>query len=128
MAARGVYVRAGAGAGSRHRGGMARLRSGTRLLRAMTRALLLLLLLLLSRGAHAAETASSVAQDRWIEVRTAHFRLLSNSSTGRVRQIAELLEAFRAFLTTSTKGLDLASGAMDTVLIFKDDASFDPFK
>jgi len=90
--------------------------------------LLLLGLVVPPSGARAATSVSSVAQDRWIEVRTTHLRLVSNASEGRVRPIAELLEAFRSFLSTSTKGLDLSSGAVDTVVVFKDDASFDPFK
>jgi tetratricopeptide (TPR) repeat protein len=68
------------------------------------------------------------ASERWLELKTEHFRILSNASAGKTTEIGSSLEAFRAVVARSTKGLTLGPDVPTTMFIFKDDASFDPYK
>jgi tetratricopeptide (TPR) repeat protein len=66
--------------------------------------------------------------DRWITVRTAHFTLFSNASGARTQEIAANLERFRAALARIVSGLEVNSPVPTWIYVFKDDASFRPYK
>lgn len=86
------------------------------------------------RAVLAAVTLAWVASDsrgatgRWLELKTAHFRLLSDASPSKTVEIATLLEAFRATVARSTQGLAIPSDDVATIFVFRSDASFDPYK
>jgi tetratricopeptide (TPR) repeat protein len=66
----------------------------------MNRAILVLLLLSLS----------ATAEDKWIEVRTPHFRVVSNASEGRTKKAAENFEQMRAVLGIALTKIRLDHG------------------
>jgi len=67
-------------------------------------------------------------RERWIEVRTEHFTLLGNSPQHRTVQIGENLERLRQVLSRSTRGLEVNSPVETRIYVFRDDASFQPYK
>lgn len=73
-------------------------------------------------------TASSVpAKDKWISLRTKNFNLVSNGDEGETRQLALKLEQFRAIISRLTS-TSLIAPVPITVVVFKSDGSFKPFK
>lgn len=83
---------------------------------------------LLLAAALASAGGAAPASAKWIELRTEHFRLLSDASPTKLHEIATSLEAFRAVVAKSTTGLKLAQDPPLTIVVFKDDDSFDPYK
>jgi ankyrin repeat protein len=67
------------------------------------------------------------AKDKWIKVRTKNFNIVSNADEAKARQLGLKLEQFRAVLG---KILNLTNDASIpvSVLLFKSDDSFKPFK
>jgi len=75
-----------------------------------------------------ADTSLPDPGERWIEMRTAHFTLFSNASDKRTREIGGSLERFRAALTRVVSGLEVNSPVPTWVYVFKNEASFGPYK
>lgn len=72
-------------------------------------------------------SSSVAAKDTWIGLRTAHLTIVSNATEGATRNVARRLERFVDVLSAL---LDL-SAAVDppiTAVVFKNDASFEPFR
>ncbi len=68
------------------------------------------------------------ARDSWIEVETANFELLSNADARKTVEIAQRLERFRQVLALLKPGLRLTSPLPTSILVFKSDRSFTPYK
>lgn len=88
---------------------------------ALTTALCLLLALHLS--------ASSVAaKDTWINVHSKNFNLIGNASEKDIRQVATRLEQFRDVFTRLFTKVKFTTPVPTTVIVFKSDNSYKPFK
>lgn len=73
-------------------------------------------------------SAPIAAKDKWVNLTTAHFNIISNADEGETRRVARKLEQFRLFVF-STLFNDQATASLPvTVLVFKNDDSFKPYK
>lgn len=97
----------------------------TRLLRALTA-----IALLVSAGSSLSAAAFSLPpeKDRWIRVETAHFTLISNAAKERTTEIGLRLEAMREVLGRMLPELHVDSRQPLRAFVFKDNASFAPYK
>ena len=69
--------------------------------------------------------ADVVPQRKWLEVRSPNFRVMGEVGAGTLRQVAERMEQLHAVLSQIAGG---DTGAADvTVVVFKDQRSFQPF-
>ena len=64
---------------------------------------------------------------KWIEVRTEHFRFFSNAGKGATRRVAVDLEELRAVLAELTD-YELQSPIPTLIYVFRHDRSFQPYK
>ncbi len=85
---------------------------------------LTLLLLLTIAPAHTAV----FAKDKWISVRSQNFFLIGNAGEKEVRQVAIKLEQFREVFTRLFPKMKFTSPVPTTVVVFKSDKSYAPFK
>ena len=90
----------------------------------LTPFLLTLLLLLTFAPAHQALSA----KDNWISVRSRNFFLIGNAGEKDVRQVAIRLEEFREVFTRLFPKMKFTSPVPTTVVVFKSDKSYAPFK
>jgi tetratricopeptide (TPR) repeat protein len=67
------------------------------------------------------------AKDKWINLQTKNFNLVSNADEGQTRELALKLEQFRAVFAKIFK-IQKASAIPVTVVVFKNDGSYKPFK
>ena len=69
----------------------------------------------------------AVAKDKWINLRTKNFNIVSNADEGPTRQLASNLEQFRYVFSQlfNIKGI---APVPVTVIVFKSDGAFKPFK
>jgi tetratricopeptide (TPR) repeat protein len=75
-----------------------------------------------------ASASSAYAKEQWIEVRSKNFHLIGNASEKDIRATAKRLEQFReAFRILFTK-MNVTSVTPTTVVVFKDDGAYKPFK
>ena len=68
------------------------------------------------------------AKDTWTSVRSKNFTLIGNGSDKEIRQVATKLEQFREVFTHLFPGMNFEGTAPTTVVVFKSDSSFRPFK
>ncbi len=68
------------------------------------------------------------AKDNWISVHSKNFFLIGNASEKEVRQVAARLEQFRDVFSRLFPGLNFTSPVPTTVVVFKSDSSYKPFK
>ncbi len=68
------------------------------------------------------------AKETWTSVRSKNFTLIGNGSEKEIRQVATKLEQFREVFTHLFKGMNFEGTAPTTVVVFKSDSSFRPFK
>ena len=85
-------------------------------------------LLFLAVATFAGSITSADAADKWVSVRSQNFLLVGNASDSRLRHVARDLEQFRTAFATLFPGVGEKSSTGTTVIVFKDDASFKPFK
>lgn len=71
--------------------------------------------------------SSAPAKDKWINLRTKNFNIVSNGDEGDTRQLALKLEQFRVIISKLTN-TSLVAPVPITVVVFKSDGSFKPFK
>lgn len=83
----------------------------------------LLALICLLAAAHAAQ-----AKDTWTSVRSKNFYLVGNASEKEIRQVATKLEQFRDAFTRLFTRARFNSPIPTTVIVFKNDDSYKPFK
>ncbi|HEV2864350.1 MAG TPA: tetratricopeptide repeat protein [Pyrinomonadaceae bacterium] len=74
----------------------------------------------------AAQAAS--AKDTWTSVRSQNFFLVGNASEKEIRGVAARLEEFREVFTQLFPGARHKSPVPTTVVVFKNDSSYKPFK
>jgi Protein of unknown function (DUF1570) len=72
------------------------------------------------------QTAS--AKDTWTSVRSKNFHLVGNASEKDIRRIGVQLEQFRDVLSRLIANVKAVSSVPITVVVFKSDASFKPFR
>lgn len=68
------------------------------------------------------------AKDNWISVRTKNFFLIGNNSEKEVKQVGVRLEQFRDVFTRLFPNMQFNSPVPTTVVVFKSESSFRPFK
>jgi tetratricopeptide (TPR) repeat protein len=85
--------------------------------------LTLLLLLTIAPAQHAVS-----AKDKWISVRSRNFFLIGNAGEKEVREVAIRLEQFREVFTRLFPTAKFTSPVSTTVVVFKSDSSYRPFK
>lgn len=68
------------------------------------------------------------AKDSWTSVRSKNFFLIGNGSEKEIRQVATRLEQFRDVFTRLFANANFNSPVPTTVVVFKNDSSYKPFK
>jgi len=68
------------------------------------------------------------AKDTWTSVRSKNFFLIGNASEKDIRQVATRLEQFRDAFSRLFAGASFNSPVPTTVVVFKSDSSYKPFK
>lgn len=75
--------------------------------------------------------ASSVpvsAKDKWTSVRSKNFLLIGNANDKDIRQVGVRLEQFREVFSHLFTSMKISSPVPTTVIVFKNDESYRPFK
>ncbi len=73
-------------------------------------------------------TVNVFARDSWVSVRSKHLLVIGNGSEKEIRQVTARLEQFREVVSTLLAKAGSDSAIPTTVIVFKDDASYGPFK
>src|SRR4029453_18949044 len=68
------------------------------------------------------------AKDTWTEVRSKNFTLIGNAAEKDIRQVANRLEQFRTVFGLLFPSVKLNSPVPTTVIVFKSNGSYKPFK
>ena len=68
------------------------------------------------------------AKDNWVSVRSKNFFLVGNASEKEIRQVAVQLEQFREVFSRLFTRANFNSPVPTTVVVFKSDSSYKPFK
>jgi predicted Zn-dependent protease len=72
--------------------------------------------------------AQATAKDTWTSVRSRNFFLIGNASEKEIKQVGTRLEQFREVFTLLFKGMNFNATVPTTVVVFKSDSSYRPFK
>jgi len=75
----------------------------------------------------ALQATPASAKDKWINLTTKNFNIISNADEGGTRRLALKLEQFH-FVFSKLFNLPLERGVPTTVMVFKHDGSFKPYK
>jgi Tfp pilus assembly protein PilF len=70
----------------------------------------------------------AIARDNWVSVRSKHLLVIGNGAERDIRSIAVRLEQFREVVSQLFAQPRTDSAVPTTVIVFKDDASYTPFK
>ena len=70
----------------------------------------------------------SAARDSWVSVRSKDLLVIGNSGEREVRLVATRLQQFRQIVSKAFATVETDSPVPTTVIVFKDDASYAPFK
>lgn len=73
-------------------------------------------------------TIPASAKDTWTSLRSKNFFLIGNGSEKEIRQVATRLEQFRDVFTRLFSNAKFNSPVPTTVIVFKSDSSYRPFK
>jgi tetratricopeptide (TPR) repeat protein len=68
------------------------------------------------------------AADKWVSVRSKNFLLVGNANEKEIRQVALRMEQFREAFSRLFKGVVFNTPVPTTVIVFKSDNSYRPFK
>ena len=68
------------------------------------------------------------AKDTWVSVRTKNFLMLGNASEKDIRRVGLKLEQFREAFTNIFPNIRFSTPVPTTVIVFKSDSSYAPFK
>jgi tetratricopeptide (TPR) repeat protein len=90
--------------------------------------LILLMALCLSLMSGPQAVAATTARDNWTSVRSKNFFLIGNASEKEIRGVAVRLEKFREVFSRLFTKLKFNSPVPTTVIVFKSDNSYKPFK
>ena len=74
------------------------------------------------------QTTTVTAKDLWVSVRTKNFMLVGNANEKDIRKVGLRLEQFREVFTRLFPKLKFNSPIPTTVVVFKNETSFAPFK
>ncbi len=69
-----------------------------------------------------------IAADKWLSIHTKNFLLVGNASESDIRRVGRTLEEFRSAIAMVFPKMDQTSSVPTTILVFKNDESFKPFK
>lgn len=86
------------------------------------------LAVLFSLVALQSSTCLATAKETWTSVRSKNFFLVGNAGEKDIRQVALRMEQFREVFTHLFTGLKVDSPIPTTVVVFKNDESYRPFK
>jgi tetratricopeptide (TPR) repeat protein len=75
-----------------------------------------------------AEVPGFVRDADWVQVRSAHFRVLTDAGLGVARGTADKLERFADGLGRLNPGLAVTPASMATVIVLRDQSELEPFK
>jgi FimV-like protein len=76
----------------------------------------------------AAQHTTVVAKDTWVSVRTKNFLMLGNASEKEIKSVGLKLEQFREAFTNMLPSIRFNTPVPTTVIVFKSDSSYAPFK
>jgi len=68
------------------------------------------------------------AADKWLSIQTRNFVLVGNAGEADIRQAGRMLEEFRTAVSTVFPRMDQDSSVPTTIMVFKNDESFKPYK
>src|SRR5260370_39219419 len=68
------------------------------------------------------------AADKWLSIRSKNFLLVGNASESAIKRVGRELEEFRAAISKISRAVNQQSTIGTTVIVFKDDSSFRPYK
>src|SRR5688572_3838219 len=68
------------------------------------------------------------AKDKWVSVRSKNFFLIGNASEKEIREVGTRLEQFREVFSRLFTKANFSSPVPTTVVVFKSDKSYAPFK
>jgi tetratricopeptide (TPR) repeat protein len=71
---------------------------------------------------------SAFGADKWISIHTKNFTLAGNASESDMRRAGRTFEEFRSAMAMLFPKINDVSGAPTTILVFKNDDSFKPYK
>lgn len=75
-----------------------------------------------------AQPATVSAKDTWVSVRTKNFFMIGNADEKEIRKVALKLEQFREVFTHLFPNIQFNTPVPTTVIVFKSDSSYAPFK
>src|SRR5262245_24721676 len=73
-------------------------------------------------------TCPSYSADKWLSIHSTNFLLVGHASESSIRRVGRELEEFRTALAMIFPRVNQPSSVGTTVIVFKDDASFKPYK
>ena len=79
-------------------------------------------------GSAGATRATAQTRDTWRSVRTNNLLVIGNADPEKLRQVAAWLEFFHSAFAQLVSRNVLDSSVPTTVILFRDEASFTPFK
>jgi tetratricopeptide (TPR) repeat protein len=85
-------------------------------------------LALLGLGILYSATEPAFGADKWLSIRTKNFQVVGNAAEADVRRVGRTLEEFRSAVAMMFPKMDQASSVPTTILVFKDEESFKPYK
>lgn len=71
---------------------------------------------------------NAAAKDTWVGVQSKNFKLVGNAKEKDIREVGRRLELFREVVSRLFKNIKVASPVPTTVIVFKSDSSYRPFK
>ncbi len=72
--------------------------------------------------------ATASAKDTWVRVQSKNFRLVGNARESEIREVGRRLESFREVFARLFTNVKITSPVPTTVIVFKSDSSYRPFK
>ncbi|MGH9932709.1 MAG: tetratricopeptide repeat protein [Pyrinomonadaceae bacterium] len=94
----------------------------------MTKRLALVLAIVFCFLGLVSSTATVFAKDRWTSVRSKNFLLVGNANEKDIRRVGVRLEQFREVFSRLFTSLNVNSPVPTTVVVFRNDESYRPFK
>src|SRR6266850_233313 len=70
----------------------------------------------------------AAAADKWLNIHTKNFQLVGNANESDIRRVGRTLEEFRSAIAMIFPKMDQTSSVPTTILVFKNDESFKPYK
>jgi len=70
----------------------------------------------------------ATAADKWLSIHSKNFLLVGNASESDIRRVGRTLEEFRSAVAITFPNMEQTSSVPTTILVFKNDESFKPFK